>query len=803
MIKSFVHLSILVFTLLLAACSGDGGMYGTGDGSSSGNSTNQGQVLLGPVINADVTIHKLFAESTDVACDTVSADSQDLDIAGTFSFPAECVMEAEQLYVITASGGYDIDVDDDGVLDETASPVVNPIHTVISGKQLYEVQHWKVNRLTEQIYQYVIYGKEHLQLSQAQIALVMELLSTEQLQSDVNTGERRSYSDVLTWHPRFDAGIVNSGHIKEPEVFYAGIASILEAIKNGVISDVGMIPDAYRFSDRGSAPLSSLIESEIVTITGLEKTTRISILGGEYQLNSGVYSSEASTINNGDQLRVRGVSSDNYNTTTHIEVSIGGVKAIFSITSIEDHIPDAFSFEPVTQVELSQFIESEKITVTGLQVPAVISINAGEYRINNGPYRQEHDLVHNSDQVQIRLLSADSHVEQRHAALAIGGVVATFTVETLFDEIADQFSFIDVLDASFLTEVISSPITITGLGKAVPITITGGEYRINDGAYTALEGEINNLDIVQVKATSGVLYGTVVEVELNVAGIIDTFSIHASALVDVEAQQPLNDSGVVTCANYAFQFEDGRFRSEIHQNDLNCTELGITADISGIEPFNEDPVPAGQDAVYGRDFSHNHDTDGYAGFSFRKLDNSGAHLEANAPSWHCVEDNITGLIWEVKTDDESLQGKAHTYTWYSRLASNNGGDHGLGDRGSAITTGYETSSHTPAEGSDNCTDVDRCDIEKYISDINILGLCGGSDWRLPTRQELLGILSYGQIDETIDKQFFPYTLAKHYWTNEASAEAALEAWAVSFATRKSSTILKGNINTGIRLVREK
>ncbi|MBV5309871.1 hypothetical protein, partial [Chromatium okenii] len=69
----------------------------------------------------------------------------------------------------------------------------------------------------------------------------------------------------------------------------------------------------------------------------------------------------------------------------------------------------------------------------------------------------------------------------------------------------------------------------------------------------------------------------------------------------------------------------------------------------------------------------------------------------------CVKDNVTGLIWEVKTDNTTpdLRDKDWTYTWY------NSGT-GTASGGTCKTTG-------------------RCDTEKFVADVNTSGLCGFND----------------------------------------------------------------------------
>ena len=96
---------------------------------------------------------------------------------------------------------------------------------------------------------------------------------------------------------------------------------------------------------------------------------------------------------------------------------------------------------------------------------------------------------------------------------------------------------------------------------------------------------------------------------------------------------PLNDTGITWSGNYA------------SGNNTEC--------IASTTP-DGDNVVAAQDCSHGRDATHNDDSDGHAGFSYTKLDSNGVPLAnqnadyATTP-WACVRDNVTGLIWEVKT----------------------------------------------------------------------------------------------------------------------------------------------------------
>lgn len=177
-----------------------------------------------------------------------------------------------------------------------------------------------------------------------------------------------------------------------------------------------------------------------------------------------------------------------------------------------------------------------------------------------------------------------------------------------------------------------------------------------------------------------------------------------------------------------------------------------------------------QDASHGRDAAAKAGTlvkvgGGNAGFDFTKIDASGNALPANASTWSCVRDNVTGLFWEVKTDDGGLHDKDWTYTWYNSTVVNNGGSAGTASGGSC--------GGTVAAG---------CDTEKFAAAVNANGLCGVTDWRLPSRQELLTILDNSRINPSprIDTNYFPNTKSSPFWSSSPDAHGSGYAWYVSF-----------------------
>jgi len=196
--------------------------------------------------------------------------------------------------------------------------------------------------------------------------------------------------------------------------------------------------------------------------------------------------------------------------------------------------------------------------------------------------------------------------------------------------------------------------------------------------------------------------------------------------------------------------------------------------------------PTGEDAEFGRDRLAaqgllNKLGNGPAGFDYTKLDAEGNALPDSATEWACVRDNYAGLIWEVKVDDPaSPRHFEHTYSWYQPDGAQNGGQAGEIDGGSC------------SGGS--------CDLEGLIEAVNANRLCGATDWRVPTRPELLSLVNASRSGPAISTAYFPRTSGA-FWSLTPVAADPAGAWRLDFdkgemGTQDKTAALK------VRLVRE-
>jgi hypothetical protein len=128
--------------------------------------------------------------------------------------------------------------------------------------------------------------------------------------------------------------------------------------------------------------------------------------------------------------------------------------------------------------------------------------------------------------------------------------------------------------------------------------------------------------------------------------------------------------------------------------------------------------------------------------SYTKLSAAGDALPYTAAEWAMVQDNVTKLTWEVKTDDLSIHDRDNKAAW-------------------DLVAGL------------------------FISLLNTTGFGGHSDWRLPSIRELTSIVARNvstAFVPAINGAFFPQTQNYYYWTSTTWVGDEDDAWAVFFST---------------------
>lgn len=127
-----------------------------------------------------------------------------------------------------------------------------------------------------------------------------------------------------------------------------------------------------------------------------------------------------------------------------------------------------------------------------------------------------------------------------------------------------------------------------------------------------------------------------------------------------------------------------------------------------------------------------------------KVARDGVPVDNWSGPWQCVFDQQTGLLWEVKTDNEGIHDGYWSYSWFD-------GTTGIANMG------------------DCYFEEDRCDTLDLIKRVTVEKACGASEWRLPEGNELLSLVQRNVKpgDPAIAKDFFPFTKRGDYWTGQS------------------------------------
>lgn len=185
-----------------------------------------------------------------------------------------------------------------------------------------------------------------------------------------------------------------------------------------------------------------------------------------------------------------------------------------------------------------------------------------------------------------------------------------------------------------------------------------------------------------------------------------------------------------------------------------------------------------QDGMIGRDVSSPDSSDGKLGLSYSEV--------AGYARTECVKDNLTGLTWEGKPTT-GLRAAGNTYTNYDNTAA-----------------AQFWNWNVPAYVNPTQAQIDAAtNTVGYVNAVNTMALCGYTDWRLPTADELQGIVDYGVAwpGPTVDADWFPNTVGRAYWSSSPYVGGANYAWLVYFGFGSVGYGYRNLSGLHVRLVR--
>ncbi len=356
-------------------------------------------------------------------------------------------------------------------------------------------------------------------------------------------------------------------------------------------------PDAFQFIDQTGVALSTQVNANTITVSGINTSIPVSISGGEYSINGGAYTSASGSVNNGASINVRQVSSSQYSTVTHAVLNLNGLTDSFDVTTLansSDSIPNAFNFVDQSGVPINTTVISGAITVSGINTTTAISVSGGQYSINGGAYSSTNGSVNNGDSVTVKVTSSASYSTSVNSTLTIGGVSDVFSVTTQADptdSTPDPFSFTDQTDVALNTVITSDNIFVSGINTTTDIFVTGGEYSVNGGAYTSANGLVSNGDSVNVRQTSADTQLVTTDATLTIGGVSDTFSVTTLSDTPLTFQLPAQSPGNAGFTSEHFAGSDNCTMCHNNLSDDQNQDMSIETDWSATMMANSTRDP--------------------------------------------------------------------------------------------------------------------------------------------------------------------------------------------------------------------
>jgi hypothetical protein len=461
-------------------------------------------------------------------------------------------------------------------------------------------------------------------------------------------------------------------------------------------------PDPFSFNPRDTLFPSQQVISSETTIYGINAPASISVTGGEYSVNGAAFTTTPGSVVNRDRVRVRANAPATPGNTGFATVTIGGVSGRFDVTT---YLPGqaqtgfyfrAFPGDPVSPAitRLTSGIEgyiekSAPYFMVWDDTGDYVYFAVGDKQGNPAPagvYENARDFAFPAAPSVFYAYSGSScDVTGRfvvHEATYSGGEATRLAVDfellcmgapqPVYGELRINspvpYSFqrpagttqpnpflLTAQSPVVPSEVVTTnSITVYGTNAASTISIAGGEYSVNGGAFTAAAGTVQPLDHVKVRLTASAQAGEMRTATLAIGG--------QGASVTVQTHRtgtPLSGFYVRTTPNTHSANIDHLFLAPyevVQRNPLGTPPLPVLIDMFAVDGHRAGILFEGPDGTLVRTGLHTNLGPSWepGKFSARvSLDSTTIDLTAGPINWvrvHEIEYGGNGLVTRFAAD---------------------------------------------------------------------------------------------------------------------------------------------------------
>ena len=227
------------------------------------------QLAMGPIAGASLLLEKYITGHWQVLHSGVTTVGSTINSNGLIIFPStlQTHIYHNDLLLLTASGGHDVDADDDLNMDASSTPVLGKLHAYIDKEQVL-IKNLKVNILTEIAYQ-AVHNQLDVNTTQEELLAMLDDVSKLILKTDLNNDDIISYFDMTSWLASFDKAALKFDYDLK-------IEPLVQKIYHG--EDIYL--DVYKLLYAGKVDAISFDENNISTSVriNLNSYTELSLL---------------------------------------------------------------------------------------------------------------------------------------------------------------------------------------------------------------------------------------------------------------------------------------------------------------------------------------------------------------------------------------------------------------------------------------------------------------------------------------------------------------------------------------------
>jgi uncharacterized repeat protein (TIGR01451 family) len=295
------------------------------------------------------------------------------------------------------------------------------------------------------------------------------------------------------------------------------------------------VPTPFSFTALSGVNPSSVQTSNAITVAGTNVPSPISITGGAYSINGGAYTTAPGTVSPGAQVKVQSTASASFNTATSAVLTIDGVSATFTV--ITGAAPPVTLIANPTALSFGSQAVGTPTAASAITLTGTGGVSIGAIASSSSDFTQTNNCsapLSGSATCTINVVFAPSAEGSRTGTITIKSTAATSPTTisltgTGTSAVPSPFSFTALTGVDQSSLQTSSPITVTGTNVPSPISITGGAYSINGGAYTAAPGTVSPGAQVTVQVTASAAFNTTTSAVLTIDGVSAPFSVTTRA----------------------------------------------------------------------------------------------------------------------------------------------------------------------------------------------------------------------------------------------------------------------------------